>query len=285
MKNYRLAIDGDRYEQYYWSLFIQNNFQSYEDFWIENIVLLTNRPQDIHFKTDQELAKIGKTDNDICIAQLHYSILRHLARAFDIWNKDRVDLDDLTDGMTRLCGALDVTFELLERFENPSNYDSWLARKNNGNLGGEDARKNWKEKYPENIKLIRYYRNHLVHGRMTPGIIEHIFYFPKISMEEKYFDWREITFKNEMEKNKNNFMSAKEILELAWHEVVDYLDNQWRIHLLKQENPDKDIDKSNLISKKTASGVWSKGTKVFNTSATQLSGSVYETGKDEKIIF
>ena len=37
MKNYSLSIDGDSYEQRYWSLFIQNQFKSYEDFWIKNI--------------------------------------------------------------------------------------------------------------------------------------------------------------------------------------------------------------------------------------------------------
>lgn len=279
MKNYRLAIDGDGYEQKYWSLFIQNKFQSYEDFWIENIVPLTNRPSNIHFKKDQDLPD-GKTGQDICIAQLHYSILRHLARAFDIFIKDNIDLDDLTDGMTRLCGALDVAFELLERFENSANYDPWLARKNNGKLGGENARNNWKEEYPENIKMIRYYRNNLVHGRMMPGIIDNVLYLPIIEKEEEYFDWRKVTLV-EIEKNKKDFMPAKEILKLAWNDVIDYLDSQWRIYLLKQAVSDKIVEKLNSTPETTASGVWSLGVKSIDASGVPLSASVYDIGEDE----
>lgn len=129
MKAYRLAIDGDSYEQKYWSLFIQNLFQPYEDFWIENVTPLTNRPANIHFKTDLELSHIGKSANDVCMAQLHYGVLRHLMRVFDLLNKKDIDMDNLIDGISRLCGALDVAFELLERHQNPQKYDPWLEKK------------------------------------------------------------------------------------------------------------------------------------------------------------
>lgn len=126
---YRLIKDGDYYEQKYWNLFIERQFLSYEDFWIKNIVPLTNRPLEIHFKTDGELLQIGKTANDICIAQLHYSILRHLVRVFDILRENYINIDSLTEGFVRLCGALDVSFELLERFEKPLFYNPWLEKK------------------------------------------------------------------------------------------------------------------------------------------------------------
>jgi hypothetical protein len=278
MKSYRLAIDGDSYEQKYWSLFIQNNFQGYEDFWIENIVPLTNRPTNIHFKTDQELAKIGKTANDICVAQLHYSILRHLARVFNIFRKGNVDLDDLTDGMTRLCGALDVAFELLERHQNPTAYDPWLAMKDNsGKMGSKEARENWERKlkssnnFQENIKWIRYYRNHLVHGRMTPGISSGIYYFPKIGLEKEYFDWRKITNKEEMTKNKVAFIPASEILKLAWNDIIEYFDDQWRINLLKRDALEKS-EKVEILENKTHSliGATPSGQWADNETANNL---------------
>lgn len=235
MKNYRLAIDGDYYEQKYWSLFIQNQFQSYEDFWIKNIVPLTNRPVDIHFKTDQELTKIGKTANEICIAQLHYSILRHLARVFDILTKGNIDLDNLTEGMSRLCGALDVAFELLERHQNSSKYDPWLEKKNgNGKIGGKEAREAWQKANSYPLQNLRDYRNHLIHGRMLPGVLGNVYFLPKIGVESNYFDWRKITDpSNNSGLNQNDLMPAGDILLLAWTETIKYLDNQWKTVLLK----------------------------------------------------
>lgn len=235
MKNYRLAIDGDYYEQKYWGLFIQNQFQSYEDFWIKNIVPLTNRPIDIHFKTDQELLQIGKTVNDICIAQLHYSVLRHLVRVFDIMSKGNVDLDTLTEGTARLCGALDVTFEVLERFNNPSKYDPWLEKKDkNGNNGGKEAREAWQKANSYPLQKLRNYRNHLIHGRMLPGVVGNVYFLPKIETENKYFDWRKITDpSNNPGLDQNDLIPIGDILLFAWTETIKYLDDQWKTVLLK----------------------------------------------------
>ena len=103
---YRLAIDGDYLERHYWGLFIKDQFPSYEKFWLDFVVPLTNRPYNIDFKTDAELTKIGKSALDLCIAQLNYSILRHLIRCFDIRNTLKeptvimYQLDLLVEGMT-----------------------------------------------------------------------------------------------------------------------------------------------------------------------------------------
>lgn len=235
MENYHLAIDGDSYEQRYWSLFIQNQFKCYEDFWIKNITPLTNRPTNIHFKTDKELAQIGKTANEICIAQLHYSVLRHLIRVFDIQNKGSIDLDNLTEGMVRLCGALDVAFELLERFQNPIKYDPWLEKKDkNGNNGGKEAREAWQNMNSYPLQKLRNYRNHLIHGRMLPGVVGSVYYLPNIGTENKYFDWRKITDPtNNQYLNQNELAPIANILLLAWTETINYLNNQWKIVLLK----------------------------------------------------
>jgi len=104
---YRLAIDGDNLEKHYWGQFIQDQFPSYEVFWLKFIVPLTNRPTDIHFKNNSELSKIEKSESDVCIAQLNYSILRHLIRCFEIRKAINTShwvnqFDLILEGMTRL---------------------------------------------------------------------------------------------------------------------------------------------------------------------------------------
>lgn len=234
MRAYRLAIDGDAIEKHYWSRFIQNEFPSYEEFWIKLVVPLSNRPRDIHFKTDQELKKIGKTSSDVCIAQLHYSVLRHLARVYDILSAPHLNLDDLTEGMVRICGAQDVAFELLERYKHPEKYCPWLEKKNDaGDLGGKEAREQWQKSNSYPLQHLRDYRNHLVHGRLMPGLNV---YLPKIGSEQKYFDWRLITDpENNPGLDPDDLLPAKNILESAWRETLQYLEDNWQRVLLKNE--------------------------------------------------
>jgi hypothetical protein len=233
MSNLTLKDDGDSLEIYYWDKFIKDKFPSYEKFWKEHIVELTNRPIDIHFKTNKELADIGKSEADVCVAQLHYSILRHLSRVFEILQKNSLDLNDLTEGMTRICGSLDVAFELLERFSSPQQYDPWLDKKKNGIMGGKEARENWQKNNNYPLQELRNYRNHLIHGRMLPGIINQIQYFPKIGLERKYFDWRLITDPNNNPGlNGSDLASARDILLIVWYEALAYLENSWHNKLL-----------------------------------------------------
>lgn len=233
--SYNLLNDGDGIEKKYWSKFIQNQFPAYEKFWIRNVTPLTNRPINIHFKTDNELRKIGKSANDICLSQLHYSILKHLARAFDILISRDINLDNLIEGMVRLNGALDIAFELLERFNNPTKYNAWLdKKKNSSDLGGKEARENWQRNNSYPLQSIRSYRNHLIHGRMLPRIGRSAYCLPKIELENKYFDWRLITDpSNNPGFNMQDFMPANEILEQAWRETLSYLEAQWKAILLK----------------------------------------------------
>ena len=91
MSDYTLAQHGDPFERHYESLFISRAFPSYERFWQRFVVPLTNRPIDIRFKTPEDLNAIGKGDREICIAQLHYSILRHLGRVFDLREPGRLN--------------------------------------------------------------------------------------------------------------------------------------------------------------------------------------------------
>ena len=58
--NYNLENNGDLFEQAYWQFFIKDRFPNYEKFWLKYVVPLTNRPDNVHFKTDAELEKINK---------------------------------------------------------------------------------------------------------------------------------------------------------------------------------------------------------------------------------
>jgi hypothetical protein len=235
MPQYQLATDGDWYEQHYYPFIIQREFPSYETFWQKFIIPLTRRPADIHFKDDIELAQIGRTANDICISQLHYSVLRHLIRAYEIRDGEKIEVDHAVLGLSALCGAQDVAFELLERFRNPALYEPWADKRRGNLLSGREAQRAWKkaDNYP--LQNIRDYRNNLIHARMPPGIQkEGIIYLPKIGKEIKYFDWRNVTNLNLRNQLLliNDFSKPADILWTAWQDTVQYLESRWQLHLL-----------------------------------------------------
>lgn len=228
---YRLAIDGDDLERNYWGLFIKDEFPSYEVFWIKFVVPLTNRPIDIHFKNDADLAKVGKSKSDISIAQLNYSILRHLIRCFEVRRRinngswiDQFDL--ILEGMTRLVGCHDIAIELLDRKAHPSYYKTLTFDISAGKI----ARK-IRQDSNDPLKTIRSYRDNLVHGRIPPSIIYGTkLCLPSIGKESQYLDWRKTTDSNNpnREKYKKDFIGASDILENAWSKTTKYLEDNWK---------------------------------------------------------
>src|SRR5215472_4939169 len=74
---------GDDLERQCWPLFLQPDWPSYETFWQRRVVRVTTRPTGMGFKSDAELAKIGCGPEDMCLAQLHYSVLGHLSVAYN----------------------------------------------------------------------------------------------------------------------------------------------------------------------------------------------------------
>lgn len=229
-----LKTHGDLYERKYYDLFLKNEFPSYEIFWLTFIVPMTNRPHNIFFKSDDELAEMGLGGNEICIAQLHYSIAMHLSRVFDIKGRNRLDIDGLTEGFVRLVGAHDIAFELLERYHEPLKYHPWLPVNRGREKGSQEAQKSWRQKDNKPLEAIRRYRNNLVHGRILPGIVSGDYYVPKLGMAEQYFDWRIIT------NNESNvrligtdFMKSSEILQDAWNQTIDYIESRWRRYLIE----------------------------------------------------
>jgi hypothetical protein len=233
MNGINLRSNGDSFEQRYYDRFIANEFPSYEEFWLSFIVPITNRPENIHFKNDQELAALGSGDHELCIAQLHYSVLRHMARVYDIRSLRPLNLNGLTEGMVHLVGAQDVSFELLARYVNPNTYDPWLSRGRRGVQGSLDARRSWQERENFPLQEIRNYRNHLVHGRIMPSLVGEDCYVPRIGEEENYFDWRLVTDNiNVSQLIGGDFITSNDVLENAWELTMNYIETNWNNHLL-----------------------------------------------------
>lgn len=180
---YTLSVDGDGLERACYSPFIKTEFPAYEEFWAKHIVPLTNRPANIQFKDDAVLALGGHSHQNICIAQLHFSVLSNLSRAYAA-RKSPGRSDLLYAGISALVAAQDTAFDLLERSRNPHLYGPWLAIKQGGLLGSREARKAWQDSNSRPLEDIRRYRNSLMHGRTMPGIqIRGAVCFPMIGRE------------------------------------------------------------------------------------------------------
>lgn len=118
-----LAKDGDTLEQKYHGRFLEAEFGGYAELWAAYIVPLTGRPDHIDFKTDAELREMGRGHADLCNAQLHYTVLVHLARVWDLRMGNQFpDLESFTEGIVRLSAATDVADELLQRATNPGDF-------------------------------------------------------------------------------------------------------------------------------------------------------------------
>jgi hypothetical protein len=232
---YTLPNDGDGDEKAYYGMFLLGEFPAYEQFWSAFVTPLTNRPNDIQGKTDAQLAAIGRSPEDICISQLHYSVFRHLVRAYDIRVAPPVSVDGLYTGISALVGAQDTAFELLERFRHPGKYDPWVDRNRvkGGPMGGQEAQKAWKkhDKYP--LQDIRDYRNNLMHGRTMPGIfVNGSPRVPAIGHELQYLDWRQITALAPNVLPLHDFAEPSDILNDAWNRTIAYIQAKWTAELL-----------------------------------------------------
>jgi hypothetical protein len=220
-RKYLLEQWGDPYEKEAWAAFIRDEFPAYELLWRAYVVPLTNRPTSIDFKSDEELAEEGGGHEDICNAQLHYTVLLHLLRVFNLRKGDLLrDQDVFTEAIVRLSAVTDVADELLQRATTRGTYPAWKE--------GPTARKQWRKENGYPLQGLRDYRNRLLHGRLLPHV--HLYYnrddekiilVPIIGREDKYLDWRVPWEVNE------DFEDAHVVVDGAWNEVLAYLAREW----------------------------------------------------------
>lgn len=231
---YTLRDHGDSIEQRHCSGFLASEFPAFEIYWQKSIVPLTNRPHNIHNKTDSELAAIGKKPEDFCNSQLHYTVLVHLDHCLEIKKDAMNHLGLFTDFMVRLSSALDPADELLQRTVTPGMYDPWSED------DGRKARRKWREVpaiQTERVKLVKDYRNKLLHGRISPHLVvqdpatkQRSTWPVKLDKQDGYVDWRVVT--GVIDAQPLDFAPAPQIMEEAWSIVLEYLDRQWKDVLL-----------------------------------------------------
>jgi hypothetical protein len=232
---YTIIRDGDAREIQAWNLFMKSEFPSYEGFWLKHVVPLTNRPADIHLKDDAALTTGGYCHEDIAIAQLHYTVVKHLLSAFNMRQASMVDESVLLFGLSCLCGAQDVAFEILARWTNRGTYDAWTEKRTKGGpASGQEAQAAWKrfDNYP--LQDIRDYRNKLIHGRTPPARLDRSgIRLPSIPKVDQYADWRLITNPAQAASIPNSdFQYCSVLLGDAWNATINYLETNWRKYLL-----------------------------------------------------
>jgi hypothetical protein len=251
---FTIETDGDEPEKAWWAQWTHDYFPSYERFWVSRIVPLTYRVKDrqnIRFQTSEELAEAGYTDEDVTVAQLHWSLLAHLGRVFELLDDARAfetrtymanrpfDRDQFFESFARLSGASDVSDELLARRATPGKYGAWDERQ------GADARREWRKGNPDPLLSVRSYRNRLVHGRVVPVIevkakdahdrhIGDMLFYPRLEKDEAYLDWR-VAFDvaaNDQTTLFADFDEAALIVLDGWERVVKHVEEAWQEHLL-----------------------------------------------------
>jgi hypothetical protein len=250
--DFTISEDGDEFEKGWWPQWTREYFPSYEGFWVRRIVPLTYRVKErrnIRFQTSAELMAAGFTDEDVTVAQLHYTLLMHLGRVFELLDAAEAftvrshmanrpfGRHEFFESFARLSGASDVADELLARRATPGKYEAW------NESHGRDARGAWRRKNPDPLRPVRAYRNRLVHGRVVPEVyvpardaqgraFGDLFFYPRLKKVESYLDWR-VAFAavGGAAMPSPDFTEAALIALDAWERSVGYVEHAWQTHL------------------------------------------------------
>jgi hypothetical protein len=247
---FTIAEDGDYNEQRWWPQWTSDHFPSYQAFWVSRIVPVTYRVKnrrDVAFQTNAELAAAGYTEEDVAIAQLHYTLLMHLGRVFELLDDARAftirshfgnrdfGRDEFFESFARLSGASDVADELLARRADPGRYDAWDESE------GAKARRAWRRSHPDPLQPVRAYRNRLVHGRVVPEVYVNtqdeqgrrgqMLFYPRLGVVDSYLDWRIAFAAARGDALPPDSDEAALIALDAWEKVIEYVEQAWQQHL------------------------------------------------------
>lgn len=257
---FTIASDGDDWEKLYWEAFASERFPSYEDFWLAQVVPLTNRRATdrlsrdlrVRFRTDTELAADGRGHEDVAIAQLHYTLLMHAGRVWQLLDQAHAfassdagwaayfDQNCFFESFTRLSGSSDVADEILERRRTlgSGTYPAWDER------AGKRARIAWRKREGDPLSDIRRYRNRLVHGRVIPqwnvrvsevgtgAFHDEPLMYPRLDRVEGHLDWRRAFDPANVDAVLPEFEKADVLVLEAWERVLRYVEASWRQHLV-----------------------------------------------------
>jgi hypothetical protein len=249
---FTIEEDGDESEKRWWPQWTRDRFPSYEAYFVARIVPLTYRVKErknIRFQTTAELATAGYNDEDVTVAQLHYTLLLHLGRVFELLDDSRAfthpseltvreafGRDKFLESFTRLSGASDVSDELLARRASPGTYNAWDERQ------GANARRSWRQANSDPLLPVRDYRNRLVHGRIVPEVYAPVkdkggrvvgdaLYYPRLTKVDDYLDWR-VAFDANSNAVHPDFDDAALIVLEGWERVVTHVEEAWQQHLV-----------------------------------------------------
>lgn len=244
-QNFNLLENGDALERYAYPLFLRDSFPSYEKFWQLFIAPLTNRPENINTKSDEEIQKIFPNETleviheKVVILQLHYSVLSKLVNAYGNIIPAKKEMFAVESFFSCIYSALDISAEMFGRFNNLKNrkvnsdaFNPFLSVKISRKI-----RKEWQEQHPYTPKLknARDYRDLILHGFVFASIATPQAGFialPKPDKIENYLDWRKVFNSKQSKEELINFLYTGDITNSLFEETINFLESEWQKNLL-----------------------------------------------------